>query len=260
MFIQQPISSHLLATIKKVIPKFAGSESDLVASAPVATNTRGGTEVWIKGKPECGITGAFPLKYAREDISNTFRGIFPDIPNECQSSVESVVQELNTRYGVTYDAAEFELTKHVNSLMLEAKPGSYLYVGKIGIRTLFNLAEFGVVELPDDINQVQRLAHHYSYPLSFLGLTALSTVLAGESKGLTTVARALEMETLDPWKVNKKAGPYNLYGAKVISNGTHTYSGRTEDLLLVVEVNPDYCTNFTGQLILFYSLPVADEE
>ena len=254
MYLDKPIPSNLLGMLRK-IPEYANADAGCFAvSLPteLKNDTKNNTLIWVKGLASRGYYGATSLAYTRDDIGIAFQGLDFMVPQEYATNPLAGLMEY---YGISLPAADFDVeTISDTQLILRAKPESYYYVGQLTLSVSL------MTPLSDPLKEDRSLlgekrAELYLAPHTFLTLGTLSKVVDDSAESLQIVADALKMETLDPWKRTKTPNPYNLYGAKVVHNGPHEHTLRKEPLLLSVAISDEHCTNMTGTLNLFYSIP-----
>lgn len=267
MFFQGPIPQLLLDVIHTKNPRLKAFDCNaFTASKPRAIVGVNNTSVWIKGTGGSGLFGLFEIQYARTDISVLLRGFVPHISKTIRNSLSSIIEDINKTYGLNLLETEFEITESDDvHVVICAKLSSYLYCGSIHLFVVQVTVDSQLLVGDASGNSLVKNAELYSKSLSFASLGSLDKVLPmdnEENPSLSIAADALQMETLDPWKVTKKKNPYNLYGAKVLSNSVCSEGAPLVEgidwRLLTIELNPSYCTNMQGILKLYYSHPEKD--
>lgn len=253
-----PSPKFVLNKLQQKFKHIVVEENDLTFDPPIpAIENPHLVEVWVGGTDPTKFVGKCCVTYQRTNIHSVFGNLMKSRLIQHSLDTKGIVEQLNVECGIELDYRDFDHMDEAGICFLVAKPNSFEYEGRaaIGIITSDDHIQMDGLILDDSAASKKSDAHVYSYPMSFAGLSSLADIVSSQPEMLATVASALEMESGDPWKVTKKANPYNLYGATIVRNG-HSYVDRPEGLVLQIELNDAHCTNMQGVLSLYYSLAI----
>lgn len=254
----KPSPKFVLNKLQQKFKHIVVEENDLTFDAPTpAIEQPHLVEVWVGSNDPTKFTGKCCVTYQRTNIHSVFGNLMKTRLIEQTLDAKGIVEQLNAECGIELDYRDFTHEEDGGICFLVAKPESFEYEGRaaVGVITSGEQIQLDHLVIDDSAASKKSDAHIYSYPMSFAGLASLANVVSSQPEMLATVASALEMESGDPWKVTKKANPYNLYGATIVRNG-QSYVDRPEEFVLQIELNDAHCTNMQGVLSLYYSLAI----
>lgn len=220
--------------------------------------------------------GEATFVYNRLDLTTFFNGVKINITMDLPTTTSAFLDILTAEYGYLFDTDDFYediiTVANAHGYRLRATPRSLRWVGELvvnlmprddlGAKTVVtDLGDLGVVE-----NQGRPFVTYVKpYTDGLYYGSYLKTVKKGAVVNPTYLASILDTLYSDlsigvgrTWTSTATPGPKNLHGAQVI------YNGRVEDVgavpynpaatkVLIIQLSPQYCTDVSGQLTVFYN-------
>lgn len=271
---------ELLASIAKQGVPLTPSEYDI--SAPVPMDEPGefdNTEIEIVAKDlQSTFSGRVKVTYRRLPLSEIKTQAPMVLPCHTINSTRDIYRLINRHYGTAFTDHDIEVRQLTaeektipSTIVIQAKPGSYGWVGSLEVGT-----RLGGYELSDHVTTLslggfdypgsrvtKPFGHMYSYWRDFTSeFELLQTVELGNSQvTLEALAEALSHVTGNAWQTTGRAR-YSLEGAVVTeidtpyeTNVQGLFNNRYEHAIKV-ELDDDNTLGLGGYLVLHYNTPV----
>lgn len=240
------------------------------------------TEVTLKVRKSFDPFAPIPFQgeakfvYNRLDLATFFDGVRINITMDLPTTTSAFLDILTAEYGYVFDTDDFYediiTVANAHGYTLRATPRSLRWVGELVVNLMprDDLAARAVVTDLGTLNVVESQGRPFvTYVKPYTdGLyygSYLKTVKKGVVQNAAYLASVLNVLYSDltigvgrEWTSTPTPGPKNLFGAQVIFNG------RVEDIgavpynpaatkVLVIQLSPEYCTDVSGQLTVFYN-------
>lgn len=222
-------------------------ETGFLVSEPTLLPS-GVTRIYLRGVRKYGFTGTSHFDYYRVSLATFFKSVKVTVDLNQHNTVVSILEQIKLLYGVNLDPNDFESTVETgpNTIKLITKTNSYVWTGTLKVHTGIKISQ--ALNPTTPISNTASNAMPYSWVYSFAGTSDFTNLT-----DLELIASQLRNITADHWGIFHTLAEFNLCHATIRYNGPTTPElNRPESNVLVIALNPHYCSNLSGLLYLFY--------
>lgn len=231
------------------------------------------TSVKIIPQPGSGWQESATIRYNRIDIGKLFHGINVTVKPGYQQLLSDYLPIINSDYNLSLmpeDIVDGKIPERIQppfKLDIVMREDNPAFIGTLSI--LVTDSKRSIADIFEDINEFDGIAYPVTNneklqgPLYFFNedWTPLAKILEGYRVGDFVddgLVIKLNKVSRDVWVNQPKLDVFNLHQATIIFNGPigidNPYtSKRQPDNVLVIGINPLYCSNVEGYLVLHYN-------
>lgn len=254
------------------------SRADYQFGAPLALETptaEANTQVTLTPTGvQAAYDGVGTFTYKRLNLADLTTLLGPiTVPAYLPTTTLSIAEALNQSFGTNLSSDDIvsgalSLTDGAGSVTLVAKATSLMWIGQVTVNVIkgnYPLGHFVTnLRLPG-LNYpapttTKPFGYAYSYWRDFSSQAAELAKLTVGTNGLNALAAILVAVTKDKWIIDS-TNRFSLQGAKISYAGPSSGNPSLNQRYtygVVVDLDPDKCLGYAGQLILHFSFPTDD--